>query len=115
VCARVPSEKTFPQEVAHPLYLNFGFLIVLRIGLQHVLNDSGIGRDDGLFDPAQVEAEGVAEEFVVLRQHMDGIGSHRARIRKGSKSGDNRYRFGQGPTSLRKCLRSTVGTFLWCA
>jgi len=29
----VGGEKTFPKEVAHALYLNFGFLVVLRIGL----------------------------------------------------------------------------------
>jgi hypothetical protein len=47
----VGGEKTFAQEVAHPLYLNFGLLVILRIGLQHVLNDGGIGRNDGLFEP----------------------------------------------------------------
>ncbi len=35
----VSGQKTFTQKVAHPLYLNFGFLVVLGIGLQHMLNE----------------------------------------------------------------------------
>ena len=53
----VAGEKTFAQEVAHSLHLNFGFVVVLRIGLQHVLNDDGIGSYDGLSDAAKVEPE----------------------------------------------------------
>ena len=100
----VGGEKTFAQEVAHPLHLNFGFLVVLRIGLQHVLNDGGIGGDDGLFNAAKIEPECVAEEFGVLRQHLYGIAGHRARIRKGAKSGNNGYRCGQRYTSLPEVL-----------
>jgi hypothetical protein len=62
----VGGEKTFAQEVAHPLYLNFGFLIIFRIGLQDVLNDGGIGSNDELFNTTQIEPECVAEEFGVL-------------------------------------------------
>ena len=81
-------EKTFAQEVAHPLHLNFGFVIVFRIGLQHVLNDDGIGGNDGLFDAAKVEPECVAEQFRVLRESLDGIVGHPARIREGAESGN---------------------------
>ena len=56
----VGGEKAFAQEVPHPLYLDLGFLVILRIGLQHVLNDAGIGRNDGLFNATQIEPEGVA-------------------------------------------------------
>ena len=94
----VGGEKTFAQEVAHPLHLNFGFVVVLRIGLQHVLNDGGIGGNDRLFETAQIEPECVAEEFGVLGQNLHGIAGHRARIRKGAKSGNNGYRCGQGHT-----------------
>ena len=110
----VGGQKTFAQEVPHPLYLNFGLLVILRIGLQHVLNDGGISSGDGLFNAAQLEPECVAKEFVVLGQHVYGIDGHRTRIREGSKSGDNWYSFGQGHTWLPRCLGSTVGTFLRC-
>ena len=53
----VAGEKTFAEEVAHPLHLNFGFVVVLRISLQHVLNDDRIGSYDGLSDAAKVEPE----------------------------------------------------------
>ena len=76
----VAGEKAFAQEVAHPLHLNFGFVVVLRIGLQHVLNDGGIGGYDGLFDAAKIEPECVAEEFGVLRKNLYRIAGHRARI-----------------------------------
>ena len=51
--------------MAHPLYLDFGLVIVLRVGLQNVLDDGGIDGDDGLFDAAEIEAEGVAEVAAV--------------------------------------------------
>jgi hypothetical protein len=47
----VGGEKTFAQEVAHPLHLNFGLVVVLRIGLQHVLNDGGIDGYNRLLEP----------------------------------------------------------------
>src|ERR1700739_3983270 len=59
----VGSEKAFTQEVAHPFYLDFGFLIILRIGLQHMLNDGGIGSHDGLFKATDIKPERVAEIF----------------------------------------------------
>ena len=59
----VGGQKTFAQEVAHPLHLNFGFLVILRVGLQHVLNDGGIGRNDGFLKATQIEPERVAEEL----------------------------------------------------
>ena len=102
----VGGEKTFAQEVAHPLYLNFGFLVIFRVGLQYVLNDGGIGSNDGLFKATQIEPECVAEEFGVLRQDLHGIAGHRARIRKGAKSGNNGYRCGQRHTSLPGWLSS---------
>jgi hypothetical protein len=85
----VGREKTFPQEVAHPLYLNFGFLVVLRIGLQHVLNDSGIDGNDRLLETTYIEPECVAEGFVVPGQNRHGIAGHCGRIRKAAKSGNN--------------------------
>ena len=88
-------EKTFAQEVAHPLYLNFGFVVIFRVGLQHVLNDSGIGGDDGFFDAAKIKPECVAEEFGVFRENLNGIAGHRARIHEGAESGNN----GQGGQS----------------
>ena len=78
----VAGEKTLAQEVAHPLHLNFGFVVILRIGLQHVLNDGGIGGYDGLFDAAKIKPECVAEEFGVLRENLYGIAGHPARIRE---------------------------------
>ena len=108
----VGGEKALAQEVAHPLHLNVGLVIILRIGLQHVLNDGGIGGDDGLFNAAQIEPERVAEEFGVLRQNLHRIGGHRARIREGAESGNNGNRCGQRHTSLRRCLRRTVGNFM---
>ena len=60
------SKKAFAQEVAHPFYLNFRFLVVLRVGLQHVLNDGGIGSNNGFFKTAYIEPECVAVEFGVL-------------------------------------------------
>ena len=56
-CLSVGSEKTLTQEVAHPFYLNFGFLIIFGVGLQYVLNDRGIDGDDGLFQTADEEPE----------------------------------------------------------
>src|SRR6516165_6154438 len=32
-CFPMRGEKALPQEMAHPLYLDLGFLVVLRIGL----------------------------------------------------------------------------------
>jgi hypothetical protein len=78
----VAGEKTLAQEVAHPLHLNFGFVVILRIGLQNVLYDGGVGGYDSLFDAAKIEPECVAKEFGVPRENPDGIVSHRARIRK---------------------------------
>jgi hypothetical protein len=69
----VSGEKTFAQEVAHPLHLNFGLLVILRIGLQHVLNDGGIGGNDGLFKATHIEPECVAEECRVFGQNLYGI------------------------------------------
>jgi hypothetical protein len=85
----VGREKTFPQEVAHPLNLNFGFSVVLRIGLQHVLNDSGIDGNDRLLETTQIEREWGAEGCVVPGQNLHGIAGHCARIRKAAKSGNN--------------------------
>jgi hypothetical protein len=85
----VRREKTFPQEVAHALYLNFGFLIVLRIGFQHVLNDGGIDGNHRGLETTNPEPERVAEDFVVPGQNLHGITGHGARIRKAAKSGDN--------------------------
>ncbi len=59
-------EKALAQEMAHPLHLNFGFVVIFRIGLQHVLNDRGIGGYDGLFDAAKMEPECVAMEVGVF-------------------------------------------------
>jgi hypothetical protein len=76
----VAGEKTLAQEVTHPLHLNFGFVVVVRIGLQNVLDDGGIRGYYCLSDTAEIEPECVAEEFGVLRENPDGIVSHRARI-----------------------------------
>ncbi len=62
----VGGEKAFAQEMAHPLHLNFRFLVVLRVGLQHMLNDVGIGGNNGFFNAAYIEPERVAVEFGVL-------------------------------------------------
>jgi hypothetical protein len=80
------SEKTLTQEVAHPFYLNFGLLIIFRVGLQYMLNDNGIDSNDGLFEATYIEPECIAEVFGVLRQNLHRIAGHRARIRKGAKS-----------------------------
>ena len=82
----VGGEKAFAQEVSHPLHLNFGFVVVLRIGLQHVLNDGGIDGYDCLSDTAKVEAERAAELACVLGENLNGIEGHRARIREGARS-----------------------------
>ena len=98
----VGGEKTLAQEMAHPLHLNFGLVVVLRIRLQHVLNDDGIGGDDGLFDAAKIEPEGVAVEFGVLRENLYGIAGHRARIQEGAESGDGGHALRQGHASLSR-------------
>ena len=82
----VGSKKTLPQKVAHPFDLNFGFLVVLRVGLQDMLNDGGIGRNDSLFQATQIEPECITEGCGVLRQDVHGISGHGARIREGTKS-----------------------------
>jgi hypothetical protein len=69
--------------------LYFGFLVVLRIGLQHVLNDSGIDGNDRFLETTQIEPERVTEDFVVPRQNLHGIAGHCAGIRKAAKSGNN--------------------------
>src|ERR1700683_1880388 len=81
-------KKTLAQEVAHALHLNLGLAVVLRIRLQHLLNDDGIGGYDGLLDTAKIESEGVALERCVLRENLYRIAGHRARIQEGAKSGD---------------------------
>src|SRR5215470_11664022 len=86
--------------MAHPFFLNFGLVIVLRIGLQHMLNDDGIDGNNCLFDTAKVEPEGIAMEFDVLRQNSYGIVRHGARVPEGLESGDGRYALRQGHASL---------------
>jgi hypothetical protein len=88
-------EQALAEEVAHPLYLNLRLLVVFRIGLQHMLNDSGIDGNDRLLDATQIEAECIAEGLVVLRQNLHGIAGHGGRIRKGAQAGDNRDRRGE--------------------
>ena len=62
----VGGKKAFAQEVAHPLHLYFRFLVVLRVGLQHMLNDAGIGSNNGFLKTTYIEPECVAVEFGVL-------------------------------------------------
>jgi len=88
----VGRQKPLPQEVAHPFYLNLGFLVIFRVGLQYMLNDRWIGRNDDLFETTQVEPECVAEAFRVVRQNVYGVPGHRRRIHKGAKAGDRGYR-----------------------
>ena len=76
----VAGEETLAQEVPHTLRLNFGLVIVLRIRLQHVLDDGGTGGYDGFLNAAEIEPEGVAKEFGVFRKHPYGIEGHPARI-----------------------------------
>jgi hypothetical protein len=110
----VGGEKTLAQEVAHPLHLNFGFVVVLRIGLQHVLNDGGIGGYDGLFDAAKIEPEGVAVEFGVLRQNLHGIAGHRARIHEGAEIGKRRVRFAaRSRLAIQAQCEPTAGNMPW--
>jgi hypothetical protein len=85
----VRREKTFSQEVAHALYLNFGFLVVLRIGFQYVLNHNRIDGNYRLLETTNPEPECVAEDLVVPGQHLHGITGHGARIHKAAKSGNN--------------------------
>ena len=93
-------EKTLAQEMAHPLLLDFRLVVVLRIRLQHVLNDDGIGGDNGLLDAAKIEPEGVAMEFGVLGENLYRIVGHRARIQEGAESGDGGHALRQGHASL---------------
>ena len=98
-------EKAFAQEVAHPLLLDLGFVIVLRVGLQHMLNDDGIGGDNGFFDAAKIEAESFAMEFGVLGKNLYGIAGHGARIQEGLGSGDGGYALRQGHASLSNAIQ----------
>jgi hypothetical protein len=77
------------QEVAHSFYLNFGFLVVLRIGLQDMLNDGRVDGNHRLLEATYMDPECVTEGFVVAGQNLHRIASHRARIRKAVKPGDN--------------------------
>src|SRR5208337_228894 len=110
-------EKTFAQEMAHALHLNLGLAIVLRVRLQHVLNDDGIGGDNGLLDAAKIESEGVAVERGVLREHLYRIVGHGARIQEGAESGDGGNALRQGHASLSSSLRvrTTAGNPAWSA
>src|SRR5580704_17433654 len=98
-------EKTLAQEVAHPLLLDLGLIVVLRIRLQHMLNHHGIDGDNGLLDAAKIEAEGVAVEFDVLGKNLYGIVRYRARIQEGLESGDGGYALRQGYASLSNRFR----------
>ena len=85
----VGGEKTFAQEVAHPFHLNFGFVVIFRIGLQHVLNNGGISGNNSLLDTTQIKSKGVSEVFRVLRENPDGIEGHPSRIGKRAQSGND--------------------------
>src|ERR1700678_761681 len=90
----VGRKKTLSQKVPHPLYLNFRFSVVFRIGLQHVLNDSRIDGNNRLLEATQIEPEGVAEGVVVPAQDLNGVAGHGARIRHGANPGDDGDRRG---------------------
>src|SRR5215469_12862578 len=88
--------------MAHPFFLNVRFVVVLRIGLQYMLNDNGIDRDDGSLHAAKIETESVAMEFDELRQNPYWIVGHRARIQKGLESRDGGHALRQGHASLSR-------------
>src|ERR1700733_13221996 len=77
-----------------------------------MLNDSGIDRDDRLFETTQIEPEGVAEGFVVAGQNLHGIAEHGARIRKAAPAGNNGDRSSGGHTQPSGCLAQTAGDFI---
>src|SRR5579862_3625724 len=95
--------------MAHPLHLNLGLVVVLRIRLQHVLNDDGIGGANRLLDAAKIEPEGVAVKRSVLRENSYRIVGHRGRIQEGAKSGDRGHALWQGHASLYRRVSATAG------
>src|SRR5579864_782740 len=101
--------------MAHPLYLNLGLVVILRIRFQHVLNDDGIDGDNRFLDATKVEPEGVAMKSNVLRKNPYWIVGHRARIKEGAKSGDGRHAFRQGHASLSRPVSTTAGNPAWSA
>ncbi len=75
-------EQTLSQEVAHALHLNFGLMVVLRVRLQHMLNDGRIDGDDRFFETTQIDTEGVPVRLGIPGQNLCGIAGHCGRIRK---------------------------------
>ncbi len=103
----VAGEKTLAQEMAHPLHLNLGFVVVLRIRLQHVLNDDGIGGYDGLLDAAKIESEGVADGArCTSREPVRDCGPSRANPGR-SEIGRRRARFAARSRLATQALRET--------
>src|SRR5215469_1114493 len=73
-------EKPLAKEMAHPLFLDFGLVVVLRIRFQHMLNDDWIDGDNGLLDAPKIKPEGVAMELDVLGENPYRVVGHCARI-----------------------------------
>src|SRR5580658_5986840 len=110
----VSGEKALAQEMAHPLHLNLGLVVVFRIRLQHVLNNHGIGGYNGLLDAAKIEPESVAMEFGVLRENLYRIVGHRTRIQEGAESWDRGHALRQGHASLSRRLRRETRRVVAC-
>ena len=102
----VGGQEALPQEVAHPLYLDVGLVIVLRVGLQHVLNDGGIDGDDGFFDATQIEAGRYRRTLRCTSTECARIGGHSARIGKGAETGNGGNRSGR---QLHLAVRKWAG------
>ncbi len=101
--------------MAHPLHLNLGLVVILRIRLQHVLNDDGVDRDNRFLDATKIEPEGVAVKSYVLRENLYWIVGHRARIEEGAKSGYSWHALRQGHASLSARVSTTAGNPAWSA
>ena len=112
--------RPLPRKWPIRFHLNLGLLVVLRIGLQHMLNDGGIGGDDGLFDAAKIEPECVAEGFACTsskpaqdcgpsRANPQRIGIGKQRVSTWTRSDPSARRFpwsdeeSQMPRLKRQC------------
>src|SRR5579864_8334092 len=101
--------------MAHPLHLNLGLVVILRIRLQHMLNDDRIDGDNRLLDATKIEPEGIAVKSYVLRENLYRIVGHRARIEEGAKSGDGGHALRQGHASRSARVSTTAGNPAWSA